>query len=136
MRERAEGSIVYLYLSVRESVCVWPELATSHHGTAGFGWCIAAGASVGVTLQELGGIGAAGPDAVGEQYILPPCCSHDSPTLRTPPASEQSNCVSRPAPSRGPSRQCGPRRRSVGRGLHQNELPATEPISDARRSIG
>lgn len=65
-------------------------------------------------------LAAAGPDAVGEQYKLPPCCSHDSPTLRTPSASEHSGCASRPEPFRGPSRPCGPRRRSVGRGLHQN----------------
>ena len=34
------------------------ELATSHHGAAGLGWCIAAGASLEVTLHELGGIGS------------------------------------------------------------------------------
>jgi hypothetical protein len=37
-----------------------------------------AGASIDVTLQELGGMAAAGPDAVGEQRILPLRCSHDS----------------------------------------------------------
>ncbi len=49
-------------------------------------------------------LAAAGPDAIGEQYKLPPRCSHDSPTLRTPPAPERRNGSGLRVPSGAPPR--------------------------------